>query len=94
MGAAVDRVDVVGEREHVLGVGVVVLERDLDGGAALAALDVDRARVEDLLVPVEVADERLEAALEVEGPLAIVALVDERDPDALGQVGRLAEALG
>ena len=35
----------------------------------------------------------LEAALEVERPLAIDPLVDERDPDALGQVRRLAQAL-
>ena len=71
VGAAVDRVDVVGEREHVLRVRVVVLEGDLDGRAALAPLDVDRAVVEDLLVPVEVPDEGLEAALEVERALAI-----------------------
>ena len=69
--AAVDGVDVVGEREHVLGVGVVVLEGDLDGGAALAPLDVDRPVVEDLLVPVQVPDEGLQAALEVERALAI-----------------------
>ena len=68
---AIDRVDVVGEREHVLGVGVVVLQRDLDGGGAFAALDVDRARVEDLLVPVQVPHERLEATLEVERSLAV-----------------------
>ena len=39
---AVRGVDVVGERQDVLGVGVVVLEGDLDGGRALAAVDVDR----------------------------------------------------
>ena len=75
--AAVDRVDVVREGEDVLGVRVVVLERDLDRGRAFAPLDVDRAVVERLLVPVEVADERHEAALEVERPLAVHALVDE-----------------
>ena len=93
VGAAVDGVDVVGEREHVLGVRVVVLERDLDGGAPLPALDVDRPVVEGLLVPVQVPDEGLEPALEVERALAIDPLVDERDPDALREVGRLAEAL-
>ena len=94
VGAAVDRVDVVGEGQDVLGVGVVVLEGDLDDGRAVAPLDVDRAVVEGLLVPVQVPDERHEAALEVERALAVDPLVDERDPDALGQVGRLAEALG
>ena len=44
--AAVDRVDVVGEGEDVLGVAVVVLERDLDRGRALLPLDVDRPVVE------------------------------------------------
>ena len=69
--AAVDRVDVVREREDVLGVRVVVLEGDLDGGAALAPLDVDRPVVERLLVPVQVADEGLQAAFEVERALAV-----------------------
>ena len=40
--AAVDRVDVVREGEHVLGVGVVVLEGDLDHRRAVALLAVDR----------------------------------------------------
>ena len=59
VAAAVGRVDVVGEREDVLGVRVVVLERDLDGRGAFLALDVDRAAVEGLLVAVQVAHERL-----------------------------------
>ena len=37
VGPAVDRVDVVREREHVLRVGVVVLERDLDSRRPIAA---------------------------------------------------------
>ena len=41
--AAVDRVDVVGEGEHVLGKAVVVLEGDLDARAVDEPLDVDRA---------------------------------------------------
>jgi hypothetical protein len=39
--------------------------------------------VEDFLVPVQVPDEGLEPALEVERALAIDPFVDERDPDAL-----------
>ena len=93
VGPAVGGVDVVREREDVLGVGVVVLEGDLDGRRALAAIDVDRPVVQGFLVPIEVPDERLQAALEVEGPLAVVPLVDERDPDALVQVRGLAESL-
>ena len=94
VGAAVDRVDVVGEGEDVLGVRVVVLEGDLDDGVAFLALDVDRALGQDILVPVHVPDEGHQAAFEVERALAVVALVDERDPDALVEVGGLAQALG
>src|SRR6185503_16939860 len=52
VGAAIDGVDVVRECEDVLGVRVVVLDDDLDLGAALAPIGVDRLRVERLLVPV------------------------------------------
>ena len=90
---AIGRVDVVGEGEHVFGVRLVVLERDLDRGGALLALDVDRAAVQGFLVPVQVAHERLEATLEVEGPFTIDPLVDQGDPDALGEVGGLAQPL-
>ena len=90
--AAINRVDVVGEREDILGIGIVVLERDLDQRAAFLALDVDGPGVEGVLVPVEVPDEGLDATLEVERSLAVVPLVDEGDPDALGEVGRLPEA--
>ena len=45
-------------------------------GRAVPALGVDRARVERLLVPVEVADEGDEPALEVERSLAVDPLVD------------------
>ena len=63
-----------------------------------AALDVERLGVQRPAVPVQVAHERDDAALEVEGVLALVVdarpLVDQRDAQALGQVGHLAEALG
>ncbi len=95
MGAAVDRVDVVGEGEDVLGVGVVVLESDLDARRALPPLDVDRPMVEGLLVLVQVAHEADQAAFEVERLLVDrrLPLVDERDPDLLVEVGRLAQPL-
>src|SRR6185369_8236661 len=65
----------------------------LDDRRLVPLLDVDRAAVEDFLVPVQVPDERLDAALEVERPLAIGSLVDEGDPDAFGQIRRLADPL-
>ena len=58
------------------------------------SLDVDGLRVDDVAVLVQVAHEAGDAALEVEVHLAVAALVEEADPDALGQVGHLAEALG
>ncbi len=93
MASAIWRIDVVREREHVLGVRLVVLQRDLDGGGALPALDIDRAAVEGLLVAIEVTHEGLEPALEVEGPLAVDPFVDEGDPHALREVRRLAQTL-
>ena len=78
VGAAVDGVDVVREGEDVLGVRVVVLERDLDrrsgpraarrrsGGWCSASLFRLRWRTNEM-----------QAALEVERPLAVGALVDE-----------------
>ena len=93
MGAAVDGVDVVGEGEDVLRVRVVVLEGDLDDGRPVPLLAVDRPLVERLLVPVEMPDERDDATFEVERALAVDPLVPKRDPDALRQVGRFAQAL-
>ena len=49
---------------------------DLDDGHLVPLLDVDRAAVEDLLVPVEVPHEARHPALEVEVLLAVDAIVD------------------
>ena len=94
MGTAVRRVDVVGEGEDVLGVRVVVLERDLDDGRILAPLDVDRARIKRFLVLVQVADEGNDPSLKIERAFPIGTIVDQADPQTLVQVGRLAQALG
>ena len=50
MCPAVLRVDVVGEGEDCLGIAVVILEGDLDGGLVALGLDEDGARVERGLV--------------------------------------------
>ena len=97
VGAALVRVDVVGEREQVLLVGVVPLHRDLD----VADLAPQFLQVDDLLVDrvlgalrVDVLDEVDDAAVVLEAGLeALAALVDERDPQALGEERHLAEAL-
>ncbi len=94
MAAAVDGVDAVGEAEGRLREGVVVLEGRLYRRAVLLVLDVDRPRLEDRPLPVQVAHEALDAAVKAERQLLVVPLVPEADPDALDQIGALPEALG
>src|SRR5450759_1999713 len=91
---AVDGVDVVSEAEDILRVCVVVLERDLDRGGVLSPLNIDRAAVEGLLVPVQVTDEGDEPALEIERTFTLSPIVDQPNPEPLIEVSRLAQALG
>ena len=63
MRASVDRVDVVGEAEHGLGVGVVVLQTDLHDHAAALGFHVDDFVVQHLLAAVQVLDEFGDAAV-------------------------------
>src|SRR5919112_5644612 len=96
MRTALVRVDVVGEREERLLVGVVPLERDLDLAGVARVLEVD-----DLLVQgraralaVQVLHEVDDAAVVLEGRLeALAALVAEADLEPLREEGHLAEAL-
>src|SRR5205085_202925 len=92
--AALDRVDVVGEGEDRLLVGVVPLHRDLDLALVAVALEVDEPLVDRLLRLVDVGDEIADAALVVvlDG-LTIGALVDEPDPQALRQEGGFPQSL-
>ena len=89
------RVDVVREREDRVGVRVVPLHRDLDIALVALALEVRDVLVGGLLRLVDVRDEVADAAggEELLAVLAL-ALVDEDDPQALGQERGLAEALG
>jgi len=57
VGAAVDRVDVVGEEERDLVLAVEVLERHLDVDAVDLALGVDRLGMHHLPILVQVAYE-------------------------------------
>ncbi len=101
MRAAVHRVDVVGEAEHRLRVGVVVLQRNLHDHVAALGLHVDRLLVQHLLALVQVLDELRDAAVVLEalrlrfaGLGVRRALVGQRDLDALVQERELAQALG
>src|SRR5262249_39028822 len=92
--AALDRVHVVGEREDRLLVRVVPLHRDLDSALVGLALEVDDVLVDSVLRLVDVRDEVADATLVLEfGRLAVGALVDDPDVEALREKRGLAEAL-
>src|SRR4051794_17479892 len=94
VGAALVRVDVVGEREDGLLVGGVPLHGDLDHALLALGLEVDDLLADRVLVLVEVVDEVADAALVVELDLAALAtLVGERDLQALREVRGLTQAL-
>ncbi len=88
-------VDVVGEAEDRLLVGVVPLHRDLDFTVVFLTFEEDRLLVDRLLVLVEVEDEVLDAAVVLEGDaLALAALVGQLEFQSAGQERRLADPLG
>src|SRR3954452_2882778 len=94
VGAALDRVDVVGEREDGLLVRGVPLHGDLDVARVALALEVRDVPVHRVLRLVDVADEVLDTALVVKlDAIATRALVGEDDAQAARQERRLAEAL-
>ena len=93
VGAALDRVDRVGECDHVLDEGLVVLQRDLDLRALDLAVDVKRRHVDHRRVAVQRAHEGNHAAFEVEGGREAEGLVGERNLEALVQVRHLAQAM-
>ena len=84
MGSAVALRDVVGEAQDVLVIAVVPLQRRLDDDVVALAGNGDGIAVPSSLVPVEVLDERLDAALV--GELRALRLhaprILENDPDA------------
>src|SRR5208337_4167340 len=92
MGAAVDGVDGVGEREDVFAVGVVVLQGDFDFDGAFFTLHVDRRIVEGGLAAIEVLDELGDAAGEAEFGGLFAALVIEGDFQAFVEESVFAEA--
>ncbi len=93
MGAAVALRDVVGEAEHGLVIAVVPPQRALDRDAVALRMDHDRRRNERGLVAVEVAHERLDAALVAQflALLDRVTLVGEHDQHAGIEEGEFAQ---
>src|SRR6267378_3754026 len=91
VGAALTRVDVVGEGEHALLVAVVVLERDLDFNIALLALEKHDLRMNRCFVLIQVFHELDDAALEEERVAAAVVLVLDDDLQPAVQERQLAQ---
>ncbi len=96
VGAALDRVDRVGEGVDRLGVGRVPLHRDLGGDPVALRLEADHRLVDRVLGGVEVLDEVGDAALVA--PLLVRrrvgALVAQRDGQALVEEGHLLQPAG
>src|SRR3989441_57437 len=93
VGAALDRVDRVGERDHVFDERIVVLERDLDLGALDLTVDVEGRDVDHRLVAVQGAHEGDDAAVEIEGAGVAEGLVSQSDLQPLVEVRHLAQAV-
>jgi hypothetical protein len=87
VGAAVFVVDVVGEREQGLGVGLGVLHREFDLKTFAFALEVDHLGMDGDLAAIKVFHELNDAAFVKEYFLAGRVLMRERDFDALVETG-------
>src|SRR5579885_1200643 len=94
MHAAVDGVDAVGEGKFGGVPAIVVLHGQFDFDAIHLAADADGSRLQTPPVLVEVAHEGDQAALKVEGGLAVAAFVAQGDGQAAIKVGHFAETLG
>ena len=93
VGAAVYRIDAVSEAENGLAVAVIILDGHLDNGAVHRLGNINRHRVAHDAVPVKVADEAGDAALEVKRLLQVFSLIDESYLQAFIEISYLAQAL-
>ena len=92
VGAAFDRVDVVGEGEDGFVVAVVILHHQFQRELGLRILLADQdGAVHGLLAVVEVLHECDQPLVELEGLLLIVALVDQADPQTFVEVRQLPQ---
>ncbi len=100
MRAAIDGVDVVREAEHRFAIGIVVLQRHFHGQHAVRqialAFDENRLVVQHAFAFIQVLDELGDAAdeLELGNARRILALVGQRDFQALVQERQLAQPRG
>ena len=93
VGATVGGIDVVREAVYGLGERVVVLNGNFHLGSVNRSLDVN-GLVNWTPMLIQVTDEGQDAAFEIERHLPVGPFVDERNLQALCQVGHLPESLG
>ena len=86
--------NVVGVAVHVLLVGVIPLQAELDRNRVLLAAEPDDRIVDRRLVAVQIADELTNAALVLEYFALVVALIDQLDSYTRVQERQLADSLG
>ena len=93
VGSTLRGIDVIDEGIGILGIGVVVLHRDLDEHMITLALTVDDVRIQWLLALVEILYELLDTTLVVEGLFLLLAFtrIDQCDFQRLREEGRLTE---
>ena len=96
MGAAIDRVDVVGEGIDLLVIAIVVLDRYFDRKRVADLLKIDRLVVQHILVFVEVLHELGNAAaiIKLVRTFRFLAFVMNGDTDALVEKSLFAQAFG
>ena len=94
MRAALLGVDIVDKAVDILHVAVVVLHGDFHNGIIFDTIEVDRRRMNDFLLAVQMLDEGANTALiEVRLLAPLAALVHEANRDALIQKGQLAQTM-
>ena len=81
MGSTLRGIDVIDESIGILGIGVVVLHRDLDEHMVTFTLTVNNVRIQRLLALVEILYELLDTTLVVEGLFLLLAVtrIGQRD---------------
>ena len=93
MGAAFLGIDVVDEAVDVLLIAVIVLKGYLHHDIILGAVEVNRLRVEDLLLLVQVLHKGADAAIKMEALILAGAFIHEMDGNLLVQEGQLTETV-
>ena len=94
MCSAINGVDVVCKSEQRFRPRVaLVLERNLNTCCPINAFQIHRALVCHLALTIQVTNERDDATLEVEGCFAICAVINQREPEALVEICRFAQAI-